>query len=87
MKNLAHLALACVAAATLSACNTGTDTGATNVERSQDKEGPAATKDGNAAGDSATSGLRRAPDRKVTGREQFENADQTIDRDHDGLAD
>jgi hypothetical protein len=87
MKPLRLLVLACATTAALSACNTGTDTGATNVERSADKTGPEATKNGDPAGDSVTSGLRRAPDRKVTGREQFENADQTVDRNHDGLAD
>ncbi|WP_375416990.1 hypothetical protein [uncultured Hymenobacter sp.] len=87
MKNLRLIALLLTTTAALSACNSGTDTGDTNVESAQHKEGPTAEKDGNPAGDSATSGLRRAPDSQVSGREQFEKASETIDRNHDGLAD
>lgn len=87
MKNLRLLAFILTTAAALSACNSGTNTGDTNVERAQHKEGPMAEEDGNPAGDSATSGLRRAPKTQVSGREQFEKADETVDRNHDGLAD
>lgn len=87
MKNLRLLTLIFATTTALSACNSGTGTGDTNVEQAQYKKGPTAKEDGDPAGDSATSGLRRAPDRQVSGREQFEKTDQTTDRNHDGLAD
>lgn len=89
MKNLRLPALILMTATTLglSACNSGTGTGDTNVERAQFKKGPAAPEDGTPAGDSATAGMRRAPAQKVSGKEQFEKADMTTDRNHDGLAD
>ena len=89
MKNLRLLALTLTAATalSLSACNSGTQAGDVNVERAGPKKGPAAPEDGNPTGDSATAGMRRLPKTAVTGKEQFEKADQTVDRNHDGLAD
>ena len=71
----------------LSACNTGTDTGSTNVERGSNKSmDPADMRPNNAGADSATAGL--TPDTaRVTGREQYENAADAQDRNRDGLAD
>jgi hypothetical protein len=87
MKNLRLLALIFAATATLSACSSGTGSGDTNVEVGSTKKGPAAEKDGNPAGDSLTAGMRRDSGQTVTGKKQFENADRSVDRNHDGLAD
>lgn len=87
MKKLRLPLLIFAAAAALSACNSGASTGSTNVERSDAKAGPTAPENGTPTGDSATSGMRRAPKTTVTGKEQFEKADLTTDRNHDGLAD
>lgn len=85
--SLAALTLSIAAALSLSACNSGTTAGDTNVERAQAKKGPTAPESGTPTGDSATAGMQRAPKSKVSGKEQFEKADQTTDRNHDGLAD
>ena len=87
MKNLRLLTLTFLAATALSACSSGTDAGDTNVERGYTKKGPAAQKDGDAAGDSVTAGMRRESSQTVTGKQQFENAAKSVDRNHDGLAD
>ena len=89
MKNprLLTLTLSLGAAALLSACNSGTSAGDTNVESSGAKENTTAQTDGTPGGDSATAGMDRAPSSQVSGKEQFEKADQTVDRNHDGLAD
>lgn len=71
----------------LSACNTGTDTGSTNVERGDDKSAdPAALRSANAGADSATAGLQ-ADTNRTTGRQQYEKAAASKDRNHDGIAD
>ncbi|MFD2787723.1 hypothetical protein [Hymenobacter rubripertinctus] len=71
----------------LSACNTGTDTGSTNVERGDNKSlDPAALHPDNAGADSATAGLR-ADTNRTTGRRQYEKAANAKDRNHDGIAD
>ena len=89
LKNLRLFALVMTTAAVLSACNhnSGTDNGDTNVERAEFKKGPTAEESGHPDGDSITAGLRRAPQGAVSGREQFEKASETVDRNHDGLAD
>jgi hypothetical protein len=72
----------------VSACNTGTETGATNVERGAEKSlDPATRQNATLAADSATSGLSRDTTGGPTGRQQYEQAGETTDRDHDGLAD
>ena len=71
----------------LSACNTGTDTGSTNVERGDDKSmDPSAMRPDNAGADSATAGLQ-ADTNRTTGRQQYEKAASSKDRNHDGIAD
>lgn len=87
MKNVHLFIFLLAATVSLSACNSGTDKGDTNVESSGAKENTSAQTDGTPAGDSATSGMRRAPSTQVSGKEQFEKADQTVDRNKDGLAD
>ena len=87
LPRLLSLALALLLAGSLAACNTGTDTGATNVERGDDKSlDPADMRPNNAGADSATAGL--TPDSSRTSiRDQYENAANAQDRNRDGLAD
>ena len=87
MKNLRLFIFALCATASLSACNSGTSAGDTNVESAGAKENTTAQTDGTPGGDSATAGMRRAPSTQVSGKEQFEKADQSVDRNKDGLAD
>lgn len=82
-KFLRPLALACALTATLSACNSGTKEGSTNVERGNAKKNPAATTDG----DSTTAGLTRDTIHHVTGKELYKAAGDAKDRNHDGIAD
>lgn len=86
--SLRPLAAAVLLLSLVSACNTGTDTGATNVERGAEKSlDPASRQNATLAADSAASGLSRDTSAGPTGRQQYEQAGQTTDRDHDGLAD
>ncbi|UOQ53389.1 hypothetical protein [Hymenobacter cellulosivorans] len=74
----------CLAAASLTACNTGTDSGDTNVERGADK-----TKDP-APGErssSNTNGLAGDTTKVVTGKDQYDHAGEAKDRNNDGLED
>ncbi|GAB3649633.1 hypothetical protein GCM10027594_24920 [Hymenobacter agri] len=84
---LRPVAVACVLAASLSACSSGTKEGDTNVERGYTKKGMAAGQDGVAGGDSATAGLARDTARPVTGKDLYKAAGDAKDRNHDGLAD
>jgi len=85
---LRPLVAAALLTSLVSACNTGTETGATNVERGAEKSlDPAAHQNATLAADSATSGLSRDTTGGPTGRQQYEQAGETTDRDHDGLAD
>ncbi len=84
---LRPLAVACVLAASLSACSSGTKDGDTNVERGYNKKGPAAGQDGVAGGDSATAGLTRDTTSQPTGEDLYKAAGNAKDRNHDGLAD
>lgn len=68
------------------ACDTGTGTGETNVERGDNKRkdpDPGQTTNS----DSATAGLRRDTTGRPTGRQQYEAASEAKDRNRDGLAD
>ncbi|WBO83551.1 hypothetical protein [Hymenobacter yonginensis] len=80
------LAAALLLATSLTACNTGTSTGDTNVET-----GAAKTKDPDpgqpTTSDSATAGLQRDTTASPTGRQQYEKAADAVDRDKDGIAD
>lgn len=84
---LRPFAVACVLAATASACSSGTKEGSTNVERGYTKKGPAATADGVANGDSTTAGLVRDTTHHTTGKDLYKAAGDAKDRNHDGLAD
>ncbi|SHI72043.1 hypothetical protein SAMN02745146_1493 [Hymenobacter daecheongensis DSM 21074] len=70
--------------ASLSACNTGTGSGDTNVERGADK-----TKDPDPGqrASSNTSGLPTDTTRTTTGKDLYDNAATAKDRNNDGLAD
>lgn len=84
---LRPLATALVFTAALTACNTGSETGATNVERGTNKSmDPGDMRPDNAGADSAASGLN--PDTsRTTIQEQYENSSNAKDRNRDGLAD
>lgn len=73
-------------ATSLTACNTGTATGDTNVESGANK-----TKDPDpgqsTTSDSATSGLQRDTTNSPTGRQLYEQAGEAVDRNRDGIAD
>ncbi|WP_125916426.1 hypothetical protein [Hymenobacter coccineus] len=82
--------LAVAFAGSLAGCSNNADTpGAVNVERAAPKtfvpnEGSSATGVGE---DSATAGLHRNTSAQPTGEQLYENADNRVDRDHDGKAD
>jgi hypothetical protein len=94
------LALAAALPLALSACSSGGDTGDTNVERdaakareSNAEPSRSSAESGDASnathpnGDSLAAGLSRDTTNRPTGREQFDNAAKSRDRNHDGLAD
>ncbi|TGE19943.1 hypothetical protein [Hymenobacter elongatus] len=73
-----------LASASLTACNTGTDSGDTNVENGADKTkdpdpGQMSTSDTNgSAGDTA---------KVTTGKDLYNHAGEAVDRDNDGVED
>lgn len=83
---LSLLAATVFLASSLTACNTGTATGDTNVEsganKTKDPEPGQAT-----ASDSAAAGLQRDTAAGPTGRQVYENAADAVDRNKDGIAD
>lgn len=81
------LALATALPLALSACNTGGNTGDTNVEKGSAKkmEENAAQQPTN--GDSLAAGIQRDTTSRPTGKELFDNASKSKDKNHDGLAD
>lgn len=86
-RTLRFLSLAAALPLTLSACNSGTQAGDTNVERGSAKKGPTAPQDGTHNGDSLTAGIPRDTTRRPTGKQLYNAADRAKDRNHDGLAD
>jgi predicted small secreted protein len=70
--------------ASLSACNTGTDSGDTNVERSDDK-----TKDPDSGqrATSNTTGTANDTAHVTTGKELYDHAGDAKDRNNDGIED
>jgi hypothetical protein len=86
-RTLRLLGLAAALPLALSACNSGTQSGDTNVERGSAKKGPNAPKEGMSNGDSLTAGVTRDTANRPTGKELFNAADHAKDRNHDGVAD
>jgi hypothetical protein len=99
-RTLRLLSLAAALPLALSACNSGTQAGDTNVEKGSAKDlesnnmpsrtskdnGDAANLSSNNA-DSLTAGLTRDTTNRPTGKELFKAADKAKDRNHDGIAD
>jgi hypothetical protein len=81
------LTLAALSTLTLSACSSGTKEGDTNVEKGSAKKMEENAPEPAANADSLASGLARDTTHRPTGKEQFDNAAKSRDRDHDGLAD
>lgn len=91
------LGLAAVLPLALSACNSGTKAGDTNVERSSAKKlesnyEPSRVGDGASGsqtnnGDSLAAGISRDTTRRPTGKQIFNSTDRAVDRNHDGIAD
>lgn len=86
-RTLRLLVLAAALPLALSACNSGGDTGDTNVEQGSAKKGPTAPQDGTSNGDSLAAGIPRDTTNRPTGKELFKAADRAKDRNHDGIAD
>lgn len=83
---LPSLLVATLLAGSLTACDTGTATGDTNVESGDFKKkdpDPGQT----TTSDSATAGLQRDTATGPTGRQQYEKAADAVDRNKDGIAD
>lgn len=82
------LAVAALLGLLVSACNTGSGSGDTNVERGSEKSlDPANQQNAAVSADSATSGLAADTAAGPTGRQQYESATDRKDRNNDGLAD
>ncbi|HEX8424831.1 hypothetical protein [Hymenobacter sp.] len=82
------VAAALLATASLTACNTGNDTGDTNVERDSYKDNDSNDMQSSAANsDSSTSGLQRDTTHAPSTRQVYEGAADRIDRNNDGIAD
>jgi len=77
-----------LATGSLAACSTGTESGATNVERSSSKS-DAPMQEGPATGgsDSTTAGLRPDSIQHPSGKQLYDHAAEAHDRNHDGLED
>ncbi|WP_426493223.1 hypothetical protein [Hymenobacter sp. 102] len=88
LSSLCSLAVAALLVVSVSACNTGSSSGDTNVERGAEKSNdPATQQNATLAADSATSGLQRDTAAMPTGRQQYESATERKDRNNDGIAD
>ncbi|UOQ65705.1 hypothetical protein [Hymenobacter volaticus] len=82
------IAAALLATASLTACNTGNDTGDTNVERDSYKDNDSNDMQASSsASDSATAGLQRDTSNTPSNRKVYEDAADRKDRNNDGLAD
>ncbi len=99
-RTLRLLGLAAALPLAISACNSGTKPGDTNVERGSAKDlesnnQPSRTSKDNGDGanlssnnaDSLAAGLTRDTTNRPTGKQLFNAADRAKDRNHDGLAD
>jgi predicted small secreted protein len=82
------VAAALLTTTSLTSCNTGNDTGDTNVERDAAKDNDSNDlQTGTAAGDSATSGTRPDTSTAPSTRQVYEEAADRKDRNNDGIAD
>lgn len=94
------LALAAALPLALSACNSGGDAGDTNVEKgsakaieSNNEPSHSSPDNGDASnaapvnGDSLAAGISRDTTHRPTGKQLFDNAAKSRDKNHDGLAD
>ena len=81
------LALAAALPLALSACNTGGNTGDTNVESGAAKKMTDNHPDTPMNGDSLAAGISRDTTNRPTGKELYNNANMAKDKNHDGLAD
>jgi len=81
------LALATTLPLALSACNTGGNTGDTNVEKGSAKKMEENAPQQPVNGDSMAAGIPRDTTNRPTGKELFDNAAKSKDKNHDGLAD
>ena len=86
-RTLRLLALAAALPLALSACSSGTEPGDVNVERGSNKRIMAAKEQGTPNGDSLTAGIARDTTNRPTGKELYNAADRSTDKNHDGLAD
>jgi hypothetical protein len=81
------LALAAALPLALSACNTGGNTGDTNVEKGSAKKMEENAAQQPANGDSLAAGISRDTSGRPTGKQLYDNANKAKDKNHDGLAD
>ncbi|RZK88768.1 MAG: hypothetical protein EOO62_37165 [Hymenobacter sp.] len=81
------LALAAALPLALSACNTGGNTGDTNVESGAAKKMTDNHPDEPMNGDSLAAGIARDTTNRPTGKELYNNANMAKDKNHDGIAD
>ena len=86
-RTLRLLALTAALPLALSACNTGGNTGDTNVETGASKKMTDNHPDRPMNGDSMAAGIARDTSGQPTGKQLYDNAAQAKDKNHDGLAD
>lgn len=87
IRTLRLLALAAALPLALSACNTGGKAGDTNVESGAAKRMEENAKQQPSNGDSLAAGIPRDTANRPTGKQLYEKANQSRDKNHDGLAD
>jgi hypothetical protein len=87
IRTLRLLGLAAALPLALSACNSGTKPGDTNVELGSAKKVETNHPENVGQGDSAAAGLQRDTARRPSGKQVFNSSDRAIDRNHDGIAD
>ncbi|TDN39733.1 hypothetical protein E4631_09370 [Hymenobacter sp. UV11] len=71
----------------LSACSDHPKVGSVNVEQSSYKGEYALPRQGTTNGDSLTAGLSQDTARHPTGKQLYNNAARSADKNHDGVAD
>ncbi|RYY12485.1 MAG: hypothetical protein EOO36_17380 [Cytophagaceae bacterium] len=86
-RTLRLLALAAALPLALSACNTGGKAGDTNVESGSAKKMEENSVQQPQNGDSLAAGIPRDTTNRPTGKELYNAADRSKDRNHDGIAD